>query len=79
MPPEDWKEFLAKAKECLRSAHSASERNLNNCAANRSYYAAYLVELAALEKFAPLNLTEWRHPVVINSFNYRLIRKKEAI
>jgi uncharacterized protein (UPF0332 family) len=77
--PEDWECYLAKAKECLRSAHSASGRGLNNCAANRAYYAAYLAELAALQKFAKLSLPEegWRHPTIVKAFNHRLVRGKK--
>jgi hypothetical protein len=47
--PEEWESYLAKAKECLRSARSACGMGLNNCAAKRSYYAAYLAELAAVK------------------------------
>src|ERR1700682_871072 len=77
--PKDWECYLAKSKECLRSAHSASGRGLNNCAANRSYYAAYLAELAALQRRAsgPLPETGWRHPMVVKAFNYRLVNQKK--
>jgi uncharacterized protein (UPF0332 family) len=80
MPQEQWERYLAKAKECLRSAHSASGRGLNNCAANRAYYAAYLAELAALQKLAPLTLpaTGWQHFVVVKAFNHRLVTQKKV-
>lgn len=51
-----------------------------NCAANRSYYAAYLAELAALQKLDPLKLPDegWQHPTVVNAFNARLVRKSKT-
>ena len=71
---------MAKAKECLRSAHSASGRGLTNCAANRAYYAAYLAELAALQKLTSIKLpaTGWRHPIVVKAFNHRLVMAKKV-
>lgn len=77
--PQDWECYLAKSKECLRSAHSAAGRGLNNCAANRAYYAAYLAELAALLKFATITLPEtgWKHPIVVRAFNHRLVGGKK--
>jgi uncharacterized protein (UPF0332 family) len=79
MAQEEWEVWLGKAKECLRSAQSACGRGLNNCAANRSYYSAYLAELAALQKFAKLKLPAkgWRHPTVVRSFNHRLVRTRK--
>ena len=77
MPGQDWKEFLAKAKECLKSAQSAEGKKLNNCAANRAYYAAYLAELAALEKFDPVKATTIQHKNIVEAFNARLIQKKK--
>jgi uncharacterized protein (UPF0332 family) len=79
MAQEQWESYLAKAKECVRSAHSASSRGLNNCAANRAYYAAYLAELAALQKFSPLTLpaTGWQHFTVVKAFNHRLVTHKK--
>lgn len=78
MAQEQWKSYLAKAKECLRSAQSASGRGLNNCAANRAYYAVYLAELAALQKLSPLTLptTGWQHFTVVKAFNHRLVTGK---
>ncbi len=77
--PQDWECYLAKSKECLRSAQSACGRGLNNCAANRAYYAAYLAELAALQKLSNINLPEtgWQHPTVVKVFNYRLVKVKK--
>lgn len=78
--PQDWECYLAKSKECLRSAQSACGRGLNNCAANRAYYAAYLAELAALQKLSSISLPEagWQHPMVVKAFNHRLVRVKKV-
>ncbi len=76
--PDEWEVFLAKAKECLRVAELAAAEGLTNSAASRAYYAAYLAELAALQRFDPLPLpsTGWQHPMVVNAFNHRLIHKR---
>lgn len=76
--PEEWEVFLAKAQECLRVAESAAAEGLTNSAANRAYYAAYLAELAALQKLDPVKMPSagWQHPMVVNAFNYRLIRNR---
>jgi hypothetical protein len=75
----EWECYLEKALECLRSAQISQSQNpkMCNCAANRSYYAAYLAELAALQKLDPLKLPDqgWRHPTVVHAFNFRLVRK----
>ena len=77
--PDDWELYFQKACESLRVAHSASTRGMNNCAANRAYYAAYLAELAALQKFDPMVLPAegWRHQNVVKAFNHRLVREKK--
>lgn len=80
MPNEDWKRYLEKSVESLLSAEIASRRvpKMCNCAANRAYYAAYLAELAAIQKIEPLVLPAegWQHPTVVRAFNHRLIRTK---
>lgn len=76
---EEWEKFLAKAEENLRACQSASKRKgLCNAAANRAYYAAYLAELAALQKIEPVSLpkTGWKHANVVKAFNHRLIKRK---
>lgn len=79
--PADWECYLEKARESLRSAQSASTRDpkMSNCAANRAYYAAYLAELAALQKLDPLKLPQegWQHPTVVKAFNHRLVKMKK--
>lgn len=78
----DWQRYLQKALESLDSARiSLSQQpRMCNCAANRAYYAAYLAELAALQKLDPLKSSGdgWRHLTVVKAFNFRLIKKSKT-
>jgi uncharacterized protein (UPF0332 family) len=78
--PEAWESYLAKARESLRVAESACSRGHCNCAANRAYYAAYLAELAAVQKLVPQRPTArggFQHHSVVNSFNAHLVRRRQ--
>ncbi len=73
----EWRAYLDKALENLRACEALCNQGSFNATANRAYYAGYLAELAALQRFDLLKLPDtggWRHKAVINTFAARLVK-----
>lgn len=73
----DWRVYLAKARNNLRTAQSAyDQRDFDSCA-SRAYFAVFQVEIAALVKLTEFRQDRWGHDRVQEEFNRRLIRSRK--
>lgn len=73
----DWRVYLAKAKNNLRTAQSAYEQGDFDSCASRAYFAVFHVEIAALVKLTEFRQDRWGHDQVQAEFNRRLIRSRK--
>ncbi len=72
----DWRVYLAKAKNNLRTAQSAYGQGDFDSCTSRAYFAVFHVEIAALVKLTEFRLDRWGHDHVQAEFNRWLIRSR---
>jgi uncharacterized protein (UPF0332 family) len=73
----DWRVYLAKARNNLRTAQSAYDQGDFDSCASRTYFAVFHVEIAALVKLTEFRQDRWGHDRVQEEFNRRLIRSRK--
>jgi uncharacterized protein (UPF0332 family) len=73
----DWRVYLAKARNNLRTAQSAYDQEDFDSCASRTYFAVFHVEIAALVKLTEFRQDRWGHDRVQEEFNRRLIRSRK--
>ena len=73
----DWRVYLAKARNNIRTAQRAYDHSDFDSCASRSYFAVFQVEIAALLKLTDFRQDRWGHDRVQEEFNRRLIRARK--
>ena len=73
----DWRVYLAKARNNVRTAQGAYDHGDFDSCASRSYFAVFQVEVAALIKLTDFRQDRWGHDRVQEEFNRRLIRSRK--
>ncbi|MDM8523285.1 HEPN domain-containing protein [Desulfococcaceae bacterium HSG8] len=69
-------EFITKAKQNLKAAELLFENGLYDASANRAYYAALHVAVAALAN-AGVNTDRIKHETIQANFSSELVRKRK--
>ena len=73
----DWRIYLVKANNDLRTAQSAYGLEDFDSCASRAYFAVFHAEIAALVKLTEFRQDRWGHDQVQAEFNRRLIRARK--
>ena len=73
----DWRIYLAKARNSLRTAQSAFQQGDFDSCVSRAYFAVFHAEIAAILKLTEFRQDRWGHDQVQAEFNRRLIRSRK--
>lgn len=73
----DWRVYLAKTRNNIRTAQGAYDQGDFDSCASRAYFAVFQAEVAALIKLTEFRQDRWGHDRVQEEFNRRLIRSRK--